>query len=176
MISCREVQSTHPRKHAHTVFLQTTRLSLHGTYLSTNASKSLGPLGASILARALQRNSCVTLIDLRGNNIASDGVRHLLLPLASITSLRSLDLSYNSITATDACHVIQTLARAAVRAGGVGCMSLFMEGNGFTPGDVAASTVWSHDLGLPVPPVHVVKKGFGDMLMYLSGLRLDIVN
>ncbi len=153
--------------------LQTTHLALHGTYLSSNASKSLGAVGAAALARALVNNTCVTTIDLRGNNITSDGLQHLLAPLASLTSLRCLDLSYNSITASDACHVIHALALTAVRCGGVGCSILSMEGNGFIPDDVVACIVWSRDLRLPVPPAHVVKKGFGEVLAFLAGVRVD---
>ena len=149
--------------------LQTTRLVLRGAYMSNNPAKSLGATGAGVLARALARNTCLTFIDLRGNNMESEGVHSLLLPLSAMTSLQSLDLSYNGITAGDACHVINTLARTAVRSGGVGCSNLVMEGNGFTPCDVVACSSWSHDLRLPVLPAHVVKKGFGEIIVYLSG-------
>ena len=49
-----------------------------------------------------------------------------------------------------------------------------MEGNGFTTEDVVACSVWSRDVRLPVPPSHVVKKGFGEILEYLSGSFHDI--
>ena len=149
--------------------LQTTRLVLRGAYMSNNPAKSLGATGTCVLARALARKTCLTSIDLRGNNMTSEGVHSLLIPLSTMTSLQSLDLSYNGITAGDACHVINTLARTAVRSGGVGCSNLVMEGNGFTPCDVVACSSWSHDLRLPVLPAHVVKKGFGEIIVYLSG-------
>lgn len=153
--------------------MQTTHLVLHGTYLSSNACKSLGAVGAAALARALVKNTCLTTIDLRGNNITSDGLQHLLAPLASLTSLRCLDLSYNSITSGDACHVINALALTAVRCGGVGCSILSMEGNGFIPDDVVSSAVWIRELRLPVPPALVVKKGFGGVLEFLAGALVD---
>jgi hypothetical protein len=153
--------------------LQTTHLALHGTYLSSNASKSLGASGAAALARALVNNTCVTTIDLRGNNITSDGLQLLLPSLALLTSLRCLDLSYNGITASDACHVIHTLALTTVRCGGVGCSMLSMEGNGFIPDDVVASAVWTRDLLLPAPPAQVVKKGFGGVLAFLAGALVE---
>ncbi len=49
-----------------------------------------------------------------------------------------------------------------------------MEGNGFTTEDVVACAMWSRDVQLPVPPSHVVKKGFGEILEYLSGSFHDI--
>lgn len=149
--------------------MQLKRVAVQGTYLSNNAAKSLGVSGACILARALGSNSSVTVIDLRGNNIASEGVHSLLTPLSSLSSLRSLDLSFNGLTPRDACHVIHTLARCAVRCGGVGCSSLCMEGNGFTPKDVVECKEWSRDLQLPVPPALTVQKGFGEIVAYLSG-------
>ena len=149
--------------------MQLKRVAVQGTFLSNNSAKSLGVSGACILARALASNSNVTVIDLRGNNIASEGVHSLLPPLSSLSSLRSLDLSFNGLTPRDACHVIHTLARCAVRCGGVGCSSLCMEGNGFTPKDVVECKEWSRDLQLPVPPALTVQKGFGEILAYLSG-------
>jgi hypothetical protein len=148
--------------------VQLKRVAVQGTFLSNNAAKSLGVSGACILARALASNSNVTVIDLRGNNIASEGVHSLLPPLSSLSSLRSLDLSFNGLAPTDACHVIHTLARCAVRCGGFGCSSLCMEGNCFTPKDVVACQEWSC-LQLPVPPAHTVQKGFGEIVAYLSG-------
>lgn len=150
---------------------QTTRLVLRGAYLSKSTAKSLGASGAGILASALALNTRLTCIDLRGNNITSEGIQSLLPPLSALTSLRSLDLSYNGISSADACQVIHALARNAVRSGCAGCSSLLMEGNGFSPDEVVACSKWSLDMRLPVPPAHVVKKGFGDIVVYLSGLR-----
>jgi hypothetical protein len=138
--------------------------------MSNNASKSLGALGARILASSLALNTCITLIDLRGNNIASEGIQSLLPSLSSLTSLRALDLSYNGININDACQVIHTLARSAVRSGSAGCSSLRMEGNGFTPDEVVASVCWSRDMRLPVPPAQVVMKGLGEIIVYLAGV------
>ena len=148
---------------------QLTRLSLRGCYKSNDTSKILGSAGVRVLARALADNTCVTCVDLRGNNMTCEHLELLLPALVSLPSLRALDLSYNRMTASDACHVICALAYAAVRRGGVSCSNLSMEGNGFIPEDVVACSTWAHDLRLPQPPVQVVTKGFGHIVTYLSG-------
>jgi len=135
--------------------------------MSNNPSKMLGSSGVRALASALADNTCVTCVDIRGNILGSSELALLLPPLSRLPLLTALDLSYTGITASDACHVIATLAEAAVQRGGGVCSSLPMEGNGFLPEDVVA---WSsRDLRLPQPHASVVKRGLGAVVEWLAG-------
>jgi len=100
-----------------------TRAPLTNLGLSNNA---VGNAGACLLARALEKNESLEVLDLRGNSIGSDGAARLSEALERAPRLRKLKLGENAVGDAGA----RDLARALPRCEGL--EELALESNGIT--------------------------------------------
>ncbi|KAL0208434.1 hypothetical protein P9112_011021 [Eukaryota sp. TZLM1-RC] len=74
-------------------------------------SNNIANDGANALARALERNSTLTTLDLQSNNIANDGASALARALGSNSTLTTLDLQSNNIANDGASALARALER-----------------------------------------------------------------
>lgn len=89
----------------------------------------LGPKGAQAIAIPLQKNSCVTKLNLEGNSIAAEGVVYLMGMLVANTAITELNLAENMLGSTGARYVCELLS-INTRINKVN-----LAGNGFTDKD-----------------------------------------
>jgi Leucine-rich repeat (LRR) protein len=135
-------------------------LEIKGASWSSEASKFLGERGGRLLACALLLNTCITSLNLEGNQLRSAGLAALLPALP--TALTSLNLSWNNLTVEDGARI----CGAAVAAGMTRLQRLELEYNGFSVSSVVACESWRL-LRLLRPPDEIIRSGWSTFIQHL---------
>ena len=104
----------------------------------------------------------LTSLDISANDMSSDGVVHVTESFVYLTSLTSVNLFFNGLTANDAVCI----CNAAAAAGMTRLQKLNLEANGFKASSVVDCDEW-RKLGLPQPPDEIVRQGFDSLIQYL---------
>jgi hypothetical protein len=115
-----------------------TSVDIVGSSSYSDASKYIGSSRVGFLAEALCLNTCITSLNVAGNQLGSAGLRTLMGGVTRLTGLTSLNLGRNELSADDGARV----CGAAAAAGMTLLAALELEGNGFTAASVVGCEGW----------------------------------